>query len=122
MDAPEKIVVIVTHGPDHAEMATIPFVMAAGSLASDVEVVMAFQAGGVELLTKTGADEVQAKGFPALAELMQTVVDLGGQLLACSPCLVGRELDEADLRDGVEVIGAARLISEVTSATATLSY
>jgi predicted peroxiredoxin len=122
MDAPEKIVVIVTHGPDHAELATIPFVMAAGSLASDVELVMAFQAEGVELLTKGGADGVQAKGFPVLAELMQTVQDLGGQLLGCSPCLEGRALTEADLRDGVEVIGAARLIAEVTSATTTLTY
>ncbi len=122
MDAPEKLVIIATKGSTEAEMATIPFVMAAAALASDVEVVMAFQGDAVELLTKIGADDVHAHGFPPLAELMSTVMELGGKLLACAPCLVAREIGESYLREGVEVIGAARLISEVTAATSTLTY
>ena len=122
MDAPEKLVVIVTSGADRAEMATIPFVMAAGALASDIELVMAFQGDSVELLTKIGAEDVHAHGFPPLGELMQTVSDLGGKLLACAPCLEAREIGESYLRDDVEVIGAARLVSEITSATNTLTY
>ena len=40
MAGPEKLVFMVTHGPAEPELATIPFVMAAAALASDVAVVM----------------------------------------------------------------------------------
>jgi predicted peroxiredoxin len=122
MEANEKLVIIVTHGPSEAEIATIPFVMASGALASDIELVIAFQAAGVELLKKGGADGVQAKNFPPLSELMDQVAEMGATWLACSPCLQARELEQDDLRDGVEISGAARLINEVTSATSTLTY
>ncbi len=122
MDAPEKLVIVVTHGPEEPELATLPFVMAAGALVSDVEVMIAFQAEGVNLVRKGGADDVHASGFPPLAELIGTVGEIGGLLMPCSPCLESRGLTEDDLLEGVEVIGAARLVSEITSATATLNY
>jgi predicted peroxiredoxin len=122
MDAPEKLVIIVTHGPDQPELATLPFVMAAGALVSDIEVFMAFQAEGVRLVTKGGADGVHAEGFPPLAELIGTVAEIGGLLMPCSPCIESRGITEDQMLDGVEVIGAARLINEITSATATLNY
>jgi predicted peroxiredoxin len=122
MDAPERLVIIVTHGPDEPELATLPFVMAAGALVSDIEVFMAFQAEGVHLVTKGGADGVHADGFPPLDELIGTVGEIGGLLMGCSPCLENRGITEDDLRDGVDVIGAARLVSEIASASATLNY
>ena len=42
--------IMVTHGPDDPELATIPFVMAGAAVASDVEVVMGFQGNGVLLV------------------------------------------------------------------------
>jgi len=122
MDRPDKLVIIVTHGPDEPELATLPFVMAAGALVSEIEVVMAFQAEGVRLITKGGADGVHADSFPPLTELIDTIPAIGGLLMPCSPCLESRGIKEADMLDGVEVIGAARLVSEITSASATLNY
>ena len=122
MYAPENLVNIVTHGPDEPELATLPFVMAAGALVSDIAVFMAFQADGVRLVTKGGADGVHAHSFPPLAELIGTVAEIGGLLMPCSPCLESRGIGEQDLLDGVEIIGAARLVTEIASATATLTY
>jgi predicted peroxiredoxin len=123
MSSPEKFVIIVTHGPEHPEMATIPFVMAAAAIVSDVEVCLVFQGDGVNLIRKGGAAHVFAHSFPPLADLMQSVVELGGQLMACTPCLDSRELKAPDdLEPGVEVIGAARLVAEIASATSTLTY
>jgi len=123
MATPESMVIVVTHGPEHEEMATIPFVMAAAALVSEVEVCMAFQGDGVNVIRKGAAEQVNAKGFPPLAELMATVVELGCEFLICAPCLEGRGLKAPDdLVPQSEVIGAARLIAEVTSATATLTY
>lgn len=123
MSTSEKLVIIVTHGPGEPELATLPFVMAVSALVSDVAACLVFQADGVDLVRKGGTDGVQAASFPPLAELFGSFVELGGQLLACSPCLLGRAIQAPDdLEPGVEVIGAARLVTEITAATATLTY
>jgi len=118
----EKLVFMVTHGPDHPEHATIPFVMAAAALASDVQVAMGFQADAV-LLMKTGvADTVNAPGFPPLAKLLDDVRELGGLLLVCNPCIKSRDIAPDDLVDGAEVVAAGRFIAEITSSTNSLVY
>ena len=122
MASPEKLVFMVTHGPAEAELATIPFVMAAAALASDVVVVMGFQAGGVELMHAGVAETVAAPEIPPLAKLLADVRELGGSLLVCSPCLKSRGIAPADLVAGAEVVAAARFVAEITSATNTLTY
>ncbi len=118
----EKLVVMVTHGPNDPELATIPFVMAAAALASDVEVVMGFQGDGVCLVHKGEAETVQAAEFPPLAKLLDDVKSLGGKLLVCNPCIKSRQIAPADLVEGAEVVAAGRFIAEITSATNALTY
>ena len=118
----EKLVFMVTHGPEHPEHATIPFVMACAALASDVEVVMGFQADGVCLVRNGEAEHVEAKAFPPLAKLLNDFRELGGTTLVCGPCLKGREIPETDLVEGAEVVAAGRFIAEITSATNSLVY
>lgn len=119
----EKLVFMVTHGPADAELATVPFVMAAAALASDVEIVLGFQGPAVELVKRGVAEEVNAPEFPPLAKLLADIRELGGKLLVCSPCLKSRGIAApADLVDGAEVVAAARFIAEITSATNSLVY
>jgi predicted peroxiredoxin len=119
----EKLVFMVTHGPDHPEHATIPFVMAGAALASDVGVVLGFQANGVELVRRGVAETVAAPGFPPLAKLLDDVRALGAQLLVCGPCINSRGIVAPDdLVDGAEVVAAGRFIAEITSATNSLVY
>ena len=118
----EKLVFMVLHGPSHPEHATIPFVMAGAALASDVEVVLGFQADGVELVRVGGADAVAAPGFPPLAKLMTDVRDLGGKLLVCGPCVKSGEIAPEELVEGAEIVAAGRFVAEITSATNSLVY
>jgi predicted peroxiredoxin len=118
----EKLVFMVLHGPTHPEHATIPFVMAGAALASDVEVVLGFQADGVELVRNGGAEKVEALGFPPLKKLMDDVLELGGKLLVCGPCTKSRGITDADLIAGAEVVAAGRFVAEITSATNSLVY
>jgi len=118
----EKLVFMVTHGPDDPELATIPFVMAAAALASDVDVVMGFQADGVRLVATGVAADVQAPEFPPLAKLLADVQELGGLLLVCGPCLKSRGITPEDLVPGAQVVAAGRFIAEITSATNSLVY
>jgi uncharacterized protein len=118
----EKLVFMVTHGPDHPEHVTIPFVMAAAALASDVEAVLGFQADGVELMKAGVAETIDAAGFPPLAKLLADVRELGGTFLVCNPCLTSRGITPDQLVEGAEVVAAARFVAEVTSATNALTY
>jgi uncharacterized protein len=123
MGETEKLVFMVTHGPADPELATIPFVMAAAALASDVGVVMGFQADGVELVRNGVAEGIEAAGFPPLAKLLGDVRELGGLLLVCGPCIKSRAITAPeDLVDGAEVVAAARFVAEITSATNSLVY
>jgi predicted peroxiredoxin len=121
MAAQEKLVIMATHGPEDPERATIPFVMACAALASDVAVVMGFQADGVCLVHQGEAETVQAREFPPLAKLIDDFRELGGTMLVCSPCVKSRGLAES-LIPGAEIVAAARFVTEVTSATNTLVY
>lgn len=118
----EKLVVMVTHGPEDPEIATIPFAMAGAAVASDVEVVMGFQGDGCELVKKGVAEQVRVEEFAPLGELLETIRELGGQFLVCSPCVKKRHLTEDDLVDGAEIVAAGRFVAEVTSATNSLVY
>jgi predicted peroxiredoxin len=119
----ERLVFMVTHGPEHPEHVTIPFVMAVAALASDVEAVIGLQAGGVELAVKGRADTIAAEGFPPLSKLMADYAELGGKLLVCGPCLKPRNIDAAtQFVDNAEVVAAARFIAEIASATNALVY
>jgi uncharacterized protein involved in oxidation of intracellular sulfur len=85
--------------------------------------VLGFQGDGVELLRRGALDGVQAPEFPPLAKLAADVLELGGQLLLCSPCLKSRGISfPDDVVEGTEVVAAARFIAEITSATNSLVY
>ncbi len=119
----EKLVIMVTHGPDDAELASIPFVMSIAALASDVEVVIGLQGSGVELAVRGAVDAIEARGFPPLAKLAADYRELGGRLLVCGPCINARKIDPAThFVDNAEVVAAARFVAEITSATNALVY
>lgn len=117
----EKLVIMVTHGPDEPELATLPFAMAGAAVASDVNVVMGFQGDGCRLVQKGVAETVTAPEFAPLAGLLDAVRELGGTLLVCSPCVKSRGIED-ELVEGAEVCAAARFVAEITSATSTLVY
>lgn len=122
MSETEKLVIMVTHGPDEPELATIPFVMAGAAVASDVEVVMGFQGEGCLLMKQGVAESVVAPEFTPMAELLKTLREFGAKLLVCSPCLKSRGLTQEDLVEGAEIVAGARFVAEVTSATNSLVY
>jgi predicted peroxiredoxin len=118
----EKLVIMVTAGPQDPERATIPFVMGCAALASEVDVVLGFQIDGVWLARKGEVDDVAAPEFPPLAGLVDTYRELGGKFLVCSPCMKSRDIQPEDLIEGAEIVAAARFVAEITSATNSLVY
>jgi len=118
----EKIVYIATHFSDAPEKAIIPFVLANASFAMDVTPVIIVQAEGVNLAVKGKTAEIIHAPFDPLEKLATAYAEMGGKILVCSPCLKARNYTEADLVPNAVIIGAAKVIEEVTSAKAVLSY
>ncbi len=118
----EKIVYIDTHAGENPEKATLPFMLANGALAMDVEAVVVLQSTGVFLAKKGYLDNVFAGGLPPLKDLMQSFLEQGGKLYVCVPCIRERKIEESDLIPGTELIAAAALTQELLEASATLVY
>ena len=118
----EKIVYIATHGGENPEMASLPFVLANAALAMDVEAVVALQGTAVTLAKEGCLQHIFAAGLPPLKELVDAFLEQGGRLMVCVPCIRERKLDESELIDGIELMAAAKLTSELLSANATLVY
>jgi len=118
----EKIVIISTTGPEFQEKATLPFVVATAAQATDVNVVVILQASSVLLAKKGMAENVNAPGLMPLKQLMDTFIEMGGELLICSPCIKERHITESDLVTGAKPIAAGTVVTEVLSAKAVLTY
>ena len=118
----EKIVVISTHGPDDPERASFPFVMANAALAMEVEVTVVLQGPAVYLSKKSCYEHVFAPGLPALKELIETFISLGGKMLICQPCIQERNIRDDMLVERAEVTASGRVVQEVLEATAVLNY
>ncbi|MDY0103814.1 MAG: DsrE family protein [Lentimicrobium sp.] len=122
METSEKLVIISTIGPENQEKATLPFVIATAAQTVDTEVVMILQASAVLLAKKGAAENVNAQGLMPLKKLMDTFIELGGQLLLCSPCIKERFIKEEELIPGSKLVAAGTVVEEVLSAKATLTY
>ncbi len=119
---PEKIVVVATHGAEDPERATLPFVVANGALAMDVEAVVVLQGYAVTLAQKGVNEHVFAAGLAPLKELMDSFFAQGGKLLVCTPCIKERRIGQELLLPGATPIAAARLVQESLEAKAVLNY
>lgn len=120
--ATKKMVIVVTHGGEDPERATIPFVMANAALATEIDVTVILQTTGVWLAVKDYAAHVRTEAFPPLDQLMKDFRELGGSMLACVPCLKSRNITEDMLIEGTRQVAAATVVTEATSADSTLCY
>jgi predicted peroxiredoxin len=122
MTETEKIVIISTTGLENQEKATLPFVVATAAQTVDVQVTVILQGCSVLLAKKGLAENVNAPGLLPLKQLMDTFIELGGELLLCSPCIKERHIKEDELVAGSKLIAAGTVVAEVLSAKAVLSY
>lgn len=105
-----KILVYGGYGKDDPERATLAFIAGTTALASDHETVIFLTVEGVRLATRGYADDIQKEGFAPVRELRDQYLGNGGVLIACAACCKPRGITDADLVDGAEIAGAARLV------------
>ena len=122
MSEKQKIVYVLTTGPENPEKLTLPFMLATAGQTIDVEVLIVLQGPAVFIAKKGFAAHIKALGLPALADLLEIFLQNGGKIAACVPCLKERGIAFEDLVEGAGPIAAVELTQHFLSADATLVY
>lgn len=117
-----KLMISLTAAKDNTDKATVAFVVANASVASDVETVVFLSTEGVRLAEKGYADTIHEEGFKPLKDLMADFAEFGGTIYVCSPCFKKRGLDESALVDGAAIVGGAKAVEFLTTGASCISY
>ena len=114
---------VVFCGSDDPQKAFPPFMLGAGALASDLELLLFFTMDGLNIVRKGGAEKIELEGAAkSLPEFLQIVIDDGATLLACSAAFPIVNCTEEDLIDGVECSGIATFVDEAEHADVVLTF
>ena len=117
-----KICVSITHAKDDVDKATVGFVIANASIASDQETVVFLSSEGARLAEEGYADDLHEEGFAPLKELITNYAEAGGTIWVCSPCYKKRGLDEGNLINGATIVGGAKLVEYMSQGASCVSY
>ena len=98
------------------------FILGSAAIALGHEVVLFFTPSGAPALKKGFLEGVKGKGLPEMMEMVNDFQALGGKIIACELCFDVHDMTEADLREGIEVVGATGFLSDITDATITFSF
>ena len=121
MSTEKKLVVIVTRGLDD-ERASVAWSVANGGLASGFKVTMFLVSSGADWARK-GASEVPRLNplDPPVKEMMQNIIDDGGNIFVCPPCAQMRGYGKEDLIDGAELAGSTAMLGVVSDGAETIT-
>lgn len=117
-----KFCVSLTAAKNDTDKATVAFVVANASVASDKDTVVFLSTEGVRLAVQGYADDVQEEGFAPLKELIHNFAQAGGKIWVCSPCFKRRKLDDTKLVAGATIVGGAKLVEFLSEGAPCVSY
>jgi predicted peroxiredoxin len=122
MSGTEKIVIVVTNGLDD-ERSSVAWSVANGGIATGLEVTMFLVSSGVDWVRKGAADHARPNPLdPPIREMIQTVLDSGGDILVCPPCAKVRGYEAKDLIDGITLAGSVSMHALIKEGAAALSF
>jgi predicted peroxiredoxin len=110
-------------GSDQPQKAFPPFMLGAGALAMDMEVMLFFTMDGLNIVRRGGADQIPLEGtMKTLPQYIQLLKDGGAKLVACSAAFPIVKCTENDLIDGVECGGIAGFLAAAEKADILLTF
>jgi predicted peroxiredoxin len=106
----DKILIIMTSGPDTPRRCATPFFFASLAAAMEYEVTMFFTIDGTLLLKKGMAETIYPKaGGKPVSDFLKDAAEAGVEFLACSASTELHDLKPEDLIDGVKMVGGAKM-------------
>lgn len=116
-----KLVVLVTKGID-SELSSVAFTIANGGLTAGLQVFIFLTSTAIDLVRKRGQTMTQVAPLEPLAALIADFQKRGGVIWACPPCVKSRGYEQADLLDGIVIVGASAMHEQIKQGAATLSF
>jgi predicted peroxiredoxin len=119
--APETLVVMLTAGNDDGgKRATLAYMAATCAAALDKRAIMFLVGDGAHWAYEGRTSGVKARGFPALDELVESLLEMGGEIYICSACdqVCGVPSDdEQDVRrhPSVKPRGMSAVLADMTA-------
>lgn len=117
----DKLVVLITKGID-SEMSSVAFTIANGGLTAGLKVSIFLTSAAIDLVRRGGQRLAHVAPLEPLAGLIENFQKRGGVIWACPPCVQSRGYQQADLLDGVTIVGAGAMHAQIKEGAATLSF
>jgi predicted peroxiredoxin len=117
----DKLVIVATKGID-SELSSVAFTIANGGLTAGLKVSMFLTSTAIDLVRKRGHDLTHVAPLQPLAAMIQDFQKRGGTIWACPPCVKSRGYEQADLIDGVVIVGASAMHEQIKQGAAVMSF
>jgi len=122
MSEKKKMVVTITNGVDN-ERSSVAWSVANGGVGMGFDVTMFLVSSGVDWARRGAAEKARPNPLdPTIGEMMNNVMESGGQILVCPPCAKVRGYDESDLIDGAVLAGSAAMLGVAAQNAITLTF
>lgn len=122
MSEKRKMVIVVTAGMSD-ERSSVAWSVANGAIATGFEVTMFLVSDGVDWVRKGAAGKARLNPLdPPIGEMMQTVLDSGGDIFVCPPCAGVRGYEKEDLIEGATLAGSVAMHALIMEGAAALSF
>jgi predicted peroxiredoxin len=118
----ERLIFVCSHGRDDPERAIVTFAAANTAATAGQPSVVLCTIDAVWLGTEGGTEGLEREGMPDLATLFAQFIDNGGEVWLCGVCTRPREITEEQVVAGAKIVGAAKVIEEVTLGAKLLTY
>jgi predicted peroxiredoxin len=117
----DKLIILMTKGIE-SEMSSVAFTIANGGLTAGLKVSVFLTSTAIDLVRRGGQRMTHVAPLEPLARLIEDFQTRGGTIWACPPCVKSRGYEQADLLDGVVVVGASVMHAQIKEGAATLSF
>jgi predicted peroxiredoxin len=117
----DKLVIVATKGID-SELSSVAFTIANGGLTAGLKVSMFLTSTAIDLVRKKSHDLTHVAPLQPLAAMIQDFQTRGGVIWACPPCVKSRGYEQADLIDGVTIVGASAMHEQIKQGAAVMSF
>jgi len=118
----QKMVVVVTNGFND-ERSSVAWSVANGGVGMGFEVTMFMVSSGVDWVRKGAAEKARPNPLdPTIKDMMQNVIENGGQILVCPPCAGVRGYTQDDLIDQATLAGSAAMLGVAAQGAITLTF
>ena len=117
----DTLVILVTKGID-SELSSIAFTIANGGITAGLKVCVFLTSAAIDLVRRGGQQLTHVPPLDPLAKSIGDFQKRGGTIWACPPCVQTRGYGQADLLEGIIIVGSSALHTAIKNGAATLSF